>query len=687
MTEEKLNVISTDEEIHTLIGYLKGYDYVAYDNETTSLSLSAEITGMSVCADPNEAFYIITAIYDPETKELIRLPNKEKIIELLLVLKDKKLVTQNGLVDFNWTSVNYGVQLKDSCFHDVMISSHLLNENVSAALKERAYAEFGEDATKEQEEMKDSVIANGGRWEEKRGGNKDMYMADPYILGKYGAKDAILTLKLFHIDVPKLYAQNLAEYFYDLESMPLFRGPTYDLNTTGIKLNVEALQNLGKDLQKEMDELKASILADINPYIKEIYPGTSKKTEFNIGSSNQLAWLLFVKLENSWKKLTPGGKNKAKDLMGKIPYSDADKRRFVHAVNLGLDIKGKPYKLEKYLQCDKTAIGAYAIKYKWCENILKYAKAKKLLTTYVEGILEKVEYGVIRPRFNQIGTRGTRYSSSAPNFQNLPREDKRIKACMIARPGRIFVGADSSQIEARVFAIFSGDKELVECFSRGEDLYSVIGMRVFGKTDCTPFKEGSPNAFGIKYKKLRNISKVIALAICYGAEAPRLSDILGIDMKECQRIIDDYWEAYPTLKAYVDKCHKEIVESGVVYSSFGRPRRLPEAMFLKKLGWPNIPKVPGDLKTYLNMSVNQPIQMTAGTIINIASIRFHNQCKLEGIHAPIVIQVHDQVVAECLEADAQRVAQILQAAMESPDLLPGIKLEAIPAIGKSLADL
>lgn len=684
---EVLNVISSDEEIQELINYLQDKEFIAVDTETTSVRRDATVVGISVCAEESIGYYVITAMYDPEAKELVMVPNREQVNNLLRLLKTKQLVFQNALFDWEKIDTNYKIQLHDSTFHDVMISSHLLNENALHGLKERAKLEFGADATIEQEEMRASVLANGGRWETKKKGEKDMYMADPYLLGRYGAKDAILTLRLFHLDVIRLDEQGLSEYFYDFECMPLLKGPTRELNSIGIKVDVYQLRQLGTELRSEINDLKAAILADIQPYIKDEYPGGSKKKEFNIGSSNQLAWLFHVKLGNPWTRLTDGGKAKAKQILGKVPYSDSDKRRFEVALRQHVSPNGEPLKLQKYVECGKDAITSFTKKYTWCENLLKYAKAKKLLTTYVEGMLKVVEYGIIHPRFNQIGTRGTRYSSSTPNFQNLPRDDKRIKACMIARTGKVLVAADSSQIEARVFSSFSGDYELQQCFSRGEDFYSVVGMRVFRKTDCTPHKEGSPESFGVKYKKLRQSAKVIALAVAYGAEANLISDLLGITIAEAQQIIDDYWLAYPTLKEYCDKQEKAVVETGVVFSLFGRPRRLPEAKILSQLGWPHMERIPGEYKTFLNMARNQPIQITSGSCINRASIETYNIFKAEGIECTQVCQVHDQIVIECWEKDAKRVAEILQDRMENAVKIPGVMLEARPLIGKSLAEV
>jgi DNA polymerase-1 len=107
----------------------------------------------------------------------------------------------------------------------------------------------------------------------------------------------------------------------------------------------------------------------------------------------------------------------------------------------------------------------------------------KLLNTYIKGLGSKVQYGIIRPNFLQHGTTSGRYASRNPNFQNLPRDDERIKQCVTARPGKVFVSADQSQLEPRVFASYSQDKRLMDAFNGASDFYSVVGMEVYDKFD------------------------------------------------------------------------------------------------------------------------------------------------------------------------------------------------------------
>ena len=308
----KLLVSDKPIDMQNLITYLKDYEYISFDTETTGLHKGAQIVGISVCADEDQAFYLITTDLDPTP--------------LLLALKEKKLIGHNVIFDCAKIEENYKIRLIESVHTDTMILAHLLNETRRVGLKELAKEMFGDDSTIEAEEMKASVIANGGEWSAK---NKDMYKADPQILGKYGAKDAWLTYKLFLTLVPELYEQGLDKFFYEEESMPLLHGPTYDLNTTGLKVDVEALNTLKRTLMAECAEAKDFIYSEIISKIKDKYPGTNKKNTFNIGSSQQLSWLLFGQYGLEFGKLTDAGRDICQHLNMRLPYTFKAKRDFI----------------------------------------------------------------------------------------------------------------------------------------------------------------------------------------------------------------------------------------------------------------------------------------------------------------------------------------------------------------------
>jgi DNA polymerase-1 len=694
MTQPNLLILETPQDIKTLQEYLEDKDIITYDTETTGVTNDSEIIGFSVCAEDNLAAYVILAAYNPETKLLDYYPeNKKAAYDLIKSLQKKSLVMHNAIFDCMITEAYFKISLIDSLHTDTMVLAHLLNENRRIGLKELGVELFGDNAANEAKEMKESVAKNGGTLTKS---NYEMWKADAQLMAKYGAKDALLTYKIFIQLVTDLYDQGLDKFFYEDESMPLLKGSTYQLNTTGLKVDIQGLQTLKKQLEAECFEAKNFIYEEIKNYIKDKYPATTKKNVFNIGSSSQLAWLIFGELGLEYSTLTKEGKNVCKHLIGKLPYSISAKAQFVReclAQVGGMYIinEGKPKKIKEpwaYIACDKNTLKKLAPKYKWIEKLLEYQRKTKILTTYVKGISDKTKYGLIHPNFLQTGTTSGRYSSRNPNFQNLPRDDKRIKQCIIARPNKVFVGADYSQLEPRVFSYLSQDKNLMAAFNGTDDFYSVIGMRVYGKTDCTPQKEGSPDAFGVKYKKLRDLSKVIALATVYGATANQLSSTTGKNTEDTQEDIDTYLNEFEGVKKLMTGSHLMAKTKGYVENIFGRKRRMPEATKIDRIyGKLEHKDLPYEARSLLNLSTNHRVQSTGASIVNRAAIRFNELCKEVGIKANLVCQVHDSLIAECDEADGETVSLLLQEAMETTTILEGVPLEAVPKIGKNLAEV
>ena len=695
--EQQLIVIQTPQSIKELQDYLKDKELIAYDTETTGVNKGDEVIGYSICAEEDKAYYVILAAWDKELGKLVYTEGFDASVELIKSLQGKDLIMHNAIFDCMITESFFKVSLIDSVHTDTMILAHLLNENGRIGLKELSADAFGEDSKTEQSEMKESVTANGGVLTKN---NYEMYKADSTLLAKYGAKDSILTFKLFMKLVPELFEQGLNDFFYTEESMPLLKGPTYQLNTVGLQVDKKALTTLAKTLEVECIETKAFILNEIADLIKDKYPGTKKTNTFNIGSSAQLSWLIFGEMGLEFSTLTGEGKRVSSYLLGKLPYKISDKNKFIKEC---VEQKGNIYAMVEtaiskttkkikdpwgYLACDKETLGKIAPKYKWIAALLEYQQKIKILNTYVEGIEERTRYGIIQPSFKQAGTTSGRYSSSNPNFQNLPRKDKRVKACIVSRPGKVFVGADYSQLEPRVFAYTSQDKALIKAFNGTDDFYSVIGMKVYGKTDCTPMKEGSSEAFGVKYPHLRDLSKVIALASTYGSSAGLLSKTTKKSKDDTQADMDAYFAAFPGVAQMMLDSHAEAKRDGYVKSLFGRPRRIPDAKLIDKIyGKKKHAELPYEARGLLNLAVNHKIQSTGASIVNRAAIKFYDNIKALGIEAYLVLQVHDSLIAECNQEDAETVSLLLQDAMENTTTLEGILLEAIPKIGVNLSEV
>lgn len=698
---EQLIVIKTIEELNKLNDYLNDKDFIAYDTETDGLHKGCKVIGFSVCCDINVGYYVILSYWDVEKNELIDLETKDHAINTLNLLKTKQLIMHNAVFDCRVTRDNFGVDLMPQVHTDTMIASHLLDENRHNGLKELGVSIFGEDATKEQKEMKESVIKNGGVLTKD---NYELYKADADLIARYGAKDTILTLKLFYHFTPQLIEEGLDSFFYDQESMPLLRGPTYDLSTSGLRIDPDKLIKLKGELEADCLEAKAYILKEIAGHVSEKYPGTTKANHFNIGASKQLSWLLFIKLENEFGTLTDGGKEICKALQLKLPYSYADKRHFLTVVreNLGKVYEparmnpktkkmGRPKKVAEawhYLKADKLILVKLSKKYRWVEKLLEYSKNQKLLNTYVKGIEARMKYNIIFPDFRQHGTTSGRYACRNPNFQNLPRGDKRIKAFITARPGKVFVGADYSQLEPRVFASVSGDEQLMGCFARGEDFYSVVGAPIFGKEGCSLIKDDK-DSFATLHPDLRDKSKVVSLATPYGRTANQQATVMGISRDESQELIDAYFSMYPKVEKMMLSAHEEAKDTGRSVSMFGRPRRIPAAADIRKIyGKTQHKDLPYEIRTLLNLAMNHKVQSAGASIVNRATIAIWDKIRENNIQdCKIILQVHDELIIECKEEDGPLVALLLQEAMENTTVLPGVSLEAVPKIGKTLADL
>ena len=699
--EEEIIIIKTVEDLELLKAYIVDREFISFDTETNGVDKESKIIGFSISCDTNIGIYVVLSYYDSVLGQLVDLPTRDHAKDFLQLLVGKNLVMHNAVFDCSMVENNFKVSLMPSVHTDTMILAHLLDEERPKGLKELASQIFGESSRAEQTIMKESVLKNGGKLTKSQ---YEIYKADADLIAKYGAKDTILTLKLFYYFVEQLYEQKLDKFFYEQESMPLLRGPTYDLNTTGLKVDINKLQVLKGTLETECMEAKAFIYKEITPTVKVQYPGTSKAKTFNIGSSKQLAWLLFIKLNNQFAILTKEGKNLCKGLGIKVPYAPAHKREFIRTCieakgsiyqqaeyNPKTKKMGRPKKVGdvwNYLAADKATLKLYSKKYKWVEKFLEYNKNLKLLTTYVEGVQFRMKYGIIQPSFLQHGTTSGRYSSKNPNFQNLPRKDKRVKACIVSRPGRVFVGADYSQLEPRVFASVSQDPILMQCFEEGKDFYSVVGMGIFDKTDCSPYKE-DPNAFAKKYSGLREISKAFSLATPYGTSAFQQSQKLGKSKEECQEIMEKYFDAYPKVELMMLESHEQAKANGIVYSLYNRPRRLPEALSFDKIYGKGIPhsELPYEARNILNLSMNHRVQSSAATIVNRAAIAFFAKVKELSLDAKIVMNIHDELVAECREEDSTKIVEILQECMEKTTQLPGVQLIAKPIIAKNLADL
>jgi DNA polymerase-1 len=279
--------------------------------------------------------------------------------------------------------------------------------------------------------------------------------------------------------------------------------------------------------------------------------------------------------------------------------------------------------------------------------VLEYRTLAKIRSTYVDVLPGMVDPrdGRIHTTFHQTQTATGRLSSSDPNLQNIPvRADlgRRIRSGFVADPGCLFVGADYSQVELRLLAHLSGDAELTRRFREGEDIHVATACAVFG----VPPSGVSP--------ELRRRAKVINFGILYGMSPYGLSRELGIGGKEAKEYIDQYFRRYPGVYRYIEELKEQARKDGYVQTILGRRRVLRDINSQNKVL----------REAAERMAINTPIQGSAADIIKMAMIRVDREFRERSTRAALVLQVHDELLAESPENDAAEVERLLKGAME-----------------------
>ena len=291
--------------------------------------------------------------------------------------------------------------------------------------------------------------------------------------------------------------------------------------------------------------------------------------------------------------------------------------------------------------------------------VLEYRQISKLKSTYVDALpaLIHPKTGRVHTSFNQTGTTTGRLSSSDPNLQNIPIRSelgRLIRAAFVPEEGNLFISADYSQVELRILAHLSEDKVLVEAFRAGEDIHDRTAREVFSEKELANRSE------------CRRRAKVINFGIVYGLSAFGLSQTLGISREDAQAFIDAYFERYLGVRVWLDRSMQEARKEGKVRTLFGRIRPIPD-----------INSKDYNLRQFAERTaVNSPIQGTAADIIKIAMIRIHRALLDRRLSGTILLQVHDELVLEVPQAEAEETGRLVQEEMEgAASLLVPLKVD------------
>jgi len=600
-------VITDVKKFQALLEDIGKSPSVALDLETTSVKESdAAIVGIALALSQDKAYYIpvghTTTTAPPDENLLISAetdrssaaerPETQMAIERVLeglrtaLLENEKIEKVCHNLKYEMLVLRkYGITLAGPLF-DTMVASYVLNPSrQNHGLKDIVFEVLGVVMT-----HIDELLGKG------KNRKKDMSEVSLKAVSDYAASDAHYTFVLKEKFLPQLKAKKLDKLFYDIE-MPLV-AVLADMEEAGIKIDASYFRDLSSEFERRISSVEKEVFA------------LAGGVEFNLNSPRQLAAVLFEKL--------------------KLPTVRRTKTGF---------------------STDEETLKVLSRQHELPRKILVHRELSKLKSTYVDAMLESADprTGRIHSSFNQTVTATGRLSSSDPNLQNIPvrtDEGRKIRRGFIAEEGRVLISADYSQIDLRVLAHLSGDRNLCEAFLRGEDIHKRTAMELFG------VKETDRD-----FDEKRRAAKTINFGIIYGMGAFALSQSLGIDQKTAAEYIENYFSRYPDVKKWVENILASARRDGYVSTLFNRIRYIPEINSANQQIRAQAERI----------AVNTPVQGTSADIIKVAMIKIHDKiCRPQPRDiCRMLVQVHDELLFEADEKSAVSLAVAIKEEMES----------------------
>ena len=584
---------STGEEkksTHLSLKDLK-YNYYLIDKEEDMPSLVAVLkNAQTVCfdtettgTDPIEAELVgISFAIEENNAYYVHVPREreaaQKIVDSLKEIFENEATTkvgQNMKYDIIVLS-NYGVEVKGKLF-DTMIAHYVLQPELYHSMDYMAETYLDYETIKIE-----SLIGPRGK------GQKNMRDLTAAQIYEYACEDADVTLKLKNILEQELKKEECEKLFYEIE-MPLVPVLAY-MERNGARINTASLRETSTLFTQRMREIE-----------EKIYELAGEV--FNISSPKQVGDILFgrLKIVDKPKKTKTGQYVTSEEVLTQVQHK--------HPI----------------------------VKY-----ILQHRGLKKLLSTYVDALPELIHTrtGKIHTSYNQTVTATGRLSSSNPNLQNIPIRDedgKEVRKAFIPEDGELFLSADYSQIELRIMAHLSGDRNMINDFTGGHDIHAATAAKIYKK----PIEEVT--------KDERRKAKVANFGIIYGISVFGLAERMNVDRREAKELIDNYFATYPDIYAYIERCKEEARANGYVTTLFGRKRFLPDINSRNAV-----------VRGYAERNaVNAPIQGSAADIIKVAMINIYRRMKAENMRSTMMLQVHDELNFSVAMEERDRVQNLV----------------------------
>ncbi len=477
---------------------------------------------------------------------------------------------------------NYNIEVKGKLF-DTMIAHYLLNPELRHGMDYMA-----ETYLKYKTIHIEELIGKRGK------NQKSMRDVPLEIISDYAAEDADITLKLKHILEKEIETNNLSDLFYNIE-LPLIY-VLADMEWTGVRLDLDALAELSKEFTNELNLVEKEII-------------DMAGIDFNVNSPKQVGEILFdrMRIVDKPKKTKTGQYSTSEEELQKL--------RKNHPI---------------------------------IDKILEQRGLKKLLSTYIDAfpLLINPKSGKIHTSFNQTVAATGRLSSTNPNLQNIPIRDERgkeMRKVFIPDDGCTFVSADYSQIELRIMAHLSQDKNMLEAFAQGQDIHAATAAKIYK----IPIEEVKSD--------MRNKAKTANFGIIYGISVFGLSERLNVPRGEAKDLIDGYFETFPQVKNYMDESIAIAREKGYVETVSGRKRFLPDINSRNAI-----------VRGYAERNaINAPIQGSAADIIKIAMVRIFDRINSEKLKSKMILQVHDELNFNVPVNELDKLTKIVTEEMEN----------------------
>ena len=588
-TSHKYEVVEGDAAIKKLVAELMKYNEICFDTETTGIDANdAELVGLSFSINPAEAWYIPCPADQERTKQILSYFNS------LFNDKKKTWIGQNIKYDMlvlKW----YDVELKGQIF-DTMLAHYVIEPDGKRSMDLLSAKYLGYEPVHIEELIGKKVSAGTGK--KTQGSMRDVEIEK---IKEYAGEDADITLQLKNVFLPMLKTKEVEKVFYEVEN-PLIK-VLVDMEYEGIKVDIDFLAEYSKELEREAKNAEESVYKQA-------------AVRFNLASPKQLGEVLFdkLKLDPSAKKTKTGQYQTGEDVL------------------LKLAAKGNQI----------------------VDNILVFRELTKLKSTYVDALplLINKKTGRVHTTYGQAVAVTGRLQSNNPNLQNIPvRTDrgKEVRKAFVPRDNKhVLLSADYSQIELRIVAAMSGDKNMCDGFKKGTDIHTTTAARVYNVSEKDVTKE-------MRYK-----AKSVNFGIIYGQGAFGLADNLGISRTEAKTIIDNYKKEFPGIQRYMDDTINFAREHGYVQTLMGRKR------WLKDINSANF-TVRGFAE---RNAINSPIQGTAADMIKLAMQKVHAAMQKEKMQSKMLLQVHDELVFDALKSEVKELKPLIIENMQSAMSLP-----------------